>query len=128
MHEGFDCLDYKITKQKEGIVMAKIIAPPQSKLSLPTGTKAAPTIKQVRPMGSSVLVEMLNPDEALGTTLFVREDAKTGQPPQGYVLALGPSLKSDDCGIKPGDRVLLQGTFVPVPEFDSSSRKRGIVE
>lgn len=97
------------------------------KLILPEGTKSAPKITLIKPMGSSVMVEMLNPDETLGTTLYVKEDSKTGEPPQGYVLALGPGLK-DDCGVKPGDRVLLQGSYIPIPDYDRHSRKRGIVE
>lgn len=107
--------------------MAKPIITQSDKLVLPEGTKSAPKIKLIRPMGSSVMVEMLNPDETLGTTLYVKEDSKTGEPPQGYVLALGPGLK-EDCGVQVGDRVLLQGSYIPVPDFDHHARKRGIVE
>lgn len=102
----------------------------KAKLVLPTSlvpTLGAPRVKGIRPTGSTILVEMLNADEALGTSLYVKEDSNVGAP-QGYVLALGPNLKSEEIHIKEGDRVLLQGTFVPVPNYDGSKRKKGIVE
>jgi len=102
----------------------------KSKLVLPSpilGSRCAPKLKGVTPAGSSILVEMLNADEALGTTLYVKNDSNVGAP-QGYILAFGPSLKQDEIHLKVGDRVLLQGTFVPVPNFDESKRQRGLVE
>lgn len=83
-------------------------------------------VKSVSPFGSTILVEMLNANEALGTTLTVKDTANVGAP-QAYVIALGSKLGAD-CGIKVGDRVLLQGTYVPVPKLPSETRNRGIVE
>jgi len=34
----------------------------------------------------------------------------------------------EDAGIKIGDRVMLQGTYVPVLNYDNHPRKRGLVE
>lgn len=100
----------------------------KQKMILPEGAAVTtPTVKSVRPFGSSILVEMLNADEALGTKLYVKETTDVGAP-QGYVLGIGPKLSADDIGVKIGDRVLLQGTYVPVPNFDGHKRARGIVE
>lgn len=90
------------------------------------GKPTTPGIVDVKPVGATILVEMLNADEALGTKLYISEKTAVGAP-QGYILAIGPNL-SKECGLNPGDRVLLQGKFVPVPEFDGSQRARGIVE
>lgn len=102
----------------------------KSKLVLPAtvlNTSRVPKLKSVTPAGSSILVEMLNADEALGTTLYVKNDSNVGAP-QGYILAFGPSVKPEELHLKVGDRVLLQGTFVPVPNFDDNKRQRGLVE
>jgi hypothetical protein len=85
------------------------------------------TIKDIKPATSTLLVEMLNPAEALGTKLALGEDATDVGAPQAYVVAVGPLL-SKDCGIKIGDRVLLQGNYIPAPNFDNNTRRRGIVE
>lgn len=85
-----------------------------------------PKIVGIQPFGSMVLVEHLNADEALGTSLAISDDADVGSP-QAYVIALGPRLP-EDCGLKIGDRVMLQGTYVPVINYDNYKRKRGLVE
>lgn len=108
--------------------MKKIITPDNEKLTLPESAMAViPKITDVKPMGCTVLVEMLSPNELLGTKLYVNEKSAVGSAPQAYVLALGSMLK-EDCGLKVGDRVLLQGIYVPVPEFGKSSRAKGVVE
>lgn len=92
-------------------------------------TKKSPGIKDVKILGSSVLVEMLTAKEALGTEFEVPDGSAAGAP-QGYVLKVGPKLDAD-AGIKVGDRVLLQGTFVPLAEvagLGASHRQKGIVE
>jgi co-chaperonin GroES (HSP10) len=75
-----------------------------------------------------VLVEMLTAQESLGTVFIVGENAKA--PPQGYVVDIGPALEADKWGIKVGDRVLLQGSYVPVPipKANRSNRELGIVQ
>ena len=102
-----------------------------SKLQLtdPEGNvlNTVPAIKNIVPCGRGVLVEMLTGQEALGTSLVVQDGVQLGAP-QGYVLALGPHVEEREFGIKVGDRVLLQGSFVPLPEYDDSHRPKGIVD
>ena len=85
-----------------------------------------PKVKNVHPFGSTILVEMLNANEILGTKLTVKDTANVGAP-QAYVIEVGPKLDKD-AGVKAGDRVLLQGTYVPVPKLAGDTRSRGIVE
>jgi len=85
-------------------------------------------ITEVKPAGFNVLVEMLTPQELMNTKFELAESSTVGQSPQGYVLSIGPGVKADDYGIKVGDRVLLQGSYVPVPDYGDSPRKRGLVQ
>ena len=78
-----------------------------------------PAISGVHPVGSQILVELLTPQEILGTSLHLNEGAKTvSGAPQAYVLEVGPAV-DPNYGVKTGDRVVLQGTFVPLPEAAS---------
>ena len=74
-----------------------------------------PSLKDVQPCGSQVLVELLTPQEVLGTKLIVEDSATITGAPQGYVVKLGPKV-SEDWGFKTGDRVTLHGNFTPLPE------------
>jgi co-chaperonin GroES (HSP10) len=78
----------------------------------------------VEPFGNQVLVERLNEDELLGSSVIISN--KTTPSNQGYVLAIGP-LVVKDYGLKVGQRVLLQGSFVPVPNFTKSEREQNLV-
>lgn len=80
----------------------------------------------VRPTHSLILVEHLTAADVNQSQLIVNDNADYGAP-QAYILALGPSV-TDGAGLKVGDRVLLQGNYVPVPNFDRSRRERGLVE
>jgi len=85
----------------------------------------------VKPTGSSILVEILTPKEALGTFIEVTggdmDDSKKSAP-QAYVVDVGPGLE-EASGIKKGDRVVLNVTSImPVPNHENSGRTRGIVE
>lgn len=74
-----------------------------------------------------ILVEMLTPEESMGTRLEL-SNAKS-VPNQAYVLDVGPAVKVEDYGIRVGNRVLLQGTFVPVPRIPGTSgRELAIVD
>jgi len=73
-------------------------------------------------VGSSILVEMLTPEEAAGSML-----ATTGKSTQGRVVDIGPALKQDEWGIAKGSRVLLQGVFVPVPKFPGGDDRELVV-
>lgn len=88
--------------------------------------KQLPKIIGVQPFGSMVLIEHLNADEALGTNLVISEETDVGSP-QAYVVGFGPKVP-EDCGLKIGDRVMLQGTYVPILNFDNHPRRRGLVE
>jgi hypothetical protein len=92
-------------------------------------TPPAPKIKSVEPTGSQILVELLTSQELLGTSMIVNDNtAANAGAPQGYVLKLGPTLNADNWGIKVGSRVLLQGSFVPVPKYNDNKRSQGLVE
>lgn len=98
----------------------------------PTGNKFKDNkvikVKEFKPYGRTIMVELLNEEEVLGTNLHVGKGASVGAP-QAYVLALGNDLKEEETFIKVGDRVMLQGNgFVPVPAYDGSKRQKGIAE
>lgn len=88
--------------------------------------KQVPKVVDVEPFGSMVLIEHLNSDEVLGTNLVISDKTDVGTP-QAYVLRLGPKVAAE-CGLAVGDRVMLQGTYVPVVNYDNHPRKRGLVE
>lgn len=104
--------------------MANKTAP---KLVLPASVVSVPKLKGISPAGSTILIEMLNADEALGTRLYVKDNTDVGAP-QAYILAFGPNVKQDEVHLKVGDRVLLQGTFVPAPNYNNNKRQSGLVE
>lgn len=93
-----------------------------------------PNIVGIRPCGNSILIELLNEDEMIGTTLHLPQgmsakgEGKLMDAPQAYVLDVGPTFKSDDWGFGVGDRVMLTGSLTPAPNFDKSKRKKGTVE
>lgn len=79
-----------------------------------------------RAPGSKILLEMLSPEEAAGSALVT-----VGKSTQGRILDVGPGLKAEieKYGFNTGSRVLLQGTFVPVPKFpDGDNRELVIVD
>lgn len=88
--------------------------------------KNAKPVVDVKPANSSVLIERLNPQEALGTKLTLGDKSDYGAP-QAYILAFGPNLPKE-CELKVGDRVILQGSYVPMPNYDGHYRERGVVE
>jgi hypothetical protein len=91
-----------------------------------------PSIKGVKPVGSQVLVELLTPQEILGTELYIPEEGKgrtINGAPQGYILDGGPLVDFASWGFKKGDRVTLSGSFTPLPEEASkNSRPLSLVE
>jgi co-chaperonin GroES (HSP10) len=73
-------------------------------------------IKNVKPVGSQVLVELLTEQEMMGTKLTLTGKTHNGCP-QGYVLAVGPGMKNlADWGFNIGDRCIVTGSFNPLPE------------
>jgi co-chaperonin GroES (HSP10) len=88
--------------------------------------KKTSKIVGIKPTLSLVLVEHLTASDVNMSQLIVSDSTDYGSP-QAYVLDLGPSFP-EGAGIKVGDRVILQGTYVPVPNFDRNARERGLVE
>jgi co-chaperonin GroES (HSP10) len=81
----------------------------------------------VIPTGNQILLELLTAQEILGTKIIVN-DSKTYKEFQAIVLAEGPLAKCDQYGFKIGDRVILSGTGVPVPNFNNTGRDRVLME
>lgn len=95
-----------------------------------------PPIRAVKPLGGQVLVEVFTEEEVSESQLILPDNAKNkgglgvGGAPQGRVLDIGPGLPSE-FGVKVGDRVLLQGSFVPLPKLNDhrdGDRERALVE
>jgi hypothetical protein len=83
-------------------------------------------VTDIKAVGSTILVEMLSPEEAAGSHLV-----NTGKSTQARIVDIGPALNvvEGKYGFKVGSRVLLQGTFVPVPKFpNGDQRELGIVD
>jgi hypothetical protein len=102
-------------------------------LKLSAGTlPLAPKVVEVKPTGATILVEMLSQQEltsGLIKTVHQAEGDKKGTSNQGYIIAFGPSLPTN-AGLAIGDRVLVNGPFIPVPVTDGvpDGRVRGLVE
>lgn len=88
--------------------------------------RKAHKIVGARASGTQVLVEMLTDQESIGTKLTVGKS--TGVPPQAFILDIGPANAQTNWGFEVGDRVLLQGNYVPVPSFGDNERDLGMVE
>jgi co-chaperonin GroES (HSP10) len=96
-----------------------------------------PQVKAVKPLGGQVLVEVYQEEEVSPESNIIlpdisrnKGDRGVGGAPQGRVLDIGPGLPKD-FGIKVGDRVLLQGSFVPLPklsDYRDGDRERALVE
>lgn len=89
---------------------------------------SVPKIKEVKPCGSQVLVEILTPQEMMGTNLAVSDKLDLKVPLQGYVRATGPGFKAADWGYDVGNRVLISGTGVMAPVYDDCHRDRFFME
>ena len=89
----------------------------------------APRIANVKPFGSMILVENLTEQELTSSviTLSGKQNGYSAGTNQAYILALGSSVP-EDCGLHVGQRVLLQGSFNPVPTPETARRGRGVVE
>lgn len=87
-----------------------------------------PKITGVKPVGSQVLVEILTPQEIMGTSLAISEKTDLKVPLQGYVKAVGPSFVGSAWGFDVGDRVLISGSGVMAPNYDNFHRDRFFME
>ncbi len=90
---------------------------------------SVPKVKGVKPVGSQVYIELLTPQEILGTSVIVGGDSSVGGAPQAYILELGPRVQSEEWGFNTGSRVVLSGNFTPLPEaVCDNGRARALVE
>ena len=89
---------------------------------------SVPKITGVAPVGSQVLVEILNKDEVLGTKLHLVDNQDVMDTPQAYILAMGPRVKPEEWGFDVGNRIMLSGGFVEAPKFNDSERQIGTIE
>ena len=79
------------------------------------GTKC-PRMGAVHPFGSLVMIELINQEELVDTTLHLPENVTLNDgAPQAYIMELGPKV-SEDSGLAVGQRVYWQGTAIPVTD------------
>lgn len=81
-----------------------------------------PKVVDIIPCGTQVLVELLTPDEIIGTNLHVGKDVKVA--PQGVVLKVGPNANPNDWGFKVGDRVIISGMGTKVENGSCVAKKK----
>lgn len=89
---------------------------------------SVPKISGLKPAGSQILVEILTANELMGTSLAITDKIDLKVPLQGYIRAVGPSFSSESWGYGIGDRVLISGSGVMAPNYDSSTRDRFFME
>lgn len=103
--------------------MAKKIVEDRPEIVNVTGEKLVKVlreIKDIKPVGNNILIKAIRENELSTSALFVQGQEKMSR--QAYVKAIGPQVNSEN-GIRVGDRVLLQGSYVPGPEnFDEMYR------
>jgi hypothetical protein len=89
---------------------------------------SVPKISGVKPTGSQVLIEILTPNELMGTKLAITDKVDLKVPLQGYIKCVGPSFNPETWGFNVGDRVLISGSGVMAPNYDDSNRDRFFME
>ena len=86
-------------------------------------------VTDCKPVGQLVLVEHLTDNEMLGTSLHLPEStAGTAEVQQSIVLAVGPRFSTENWGFDVGDRVMVIGSYNPVPKYGAEDREKGIIE
>lgn len=80
-----------------------------------------------KPVGTQILIENLTNQETLGTKLHITGSTKS-EIPQAVILAIGPNVDVDKLGFQVGDRIILVGTYVPVPSYGEGERTKGLVD
>jgi len=90
--------------------------------------QSVPNLAGVTPAGSQILIEFLTPQELMNTSIIVTDKTEAKVPLQGYIRAVGPSVKCEDWGFKIGDRVLVSGSGVMAPNYDKTKRDRFFME
>lgn len=92
--------------------------------------ECAKRVRQVsgaKATGTFILVEKLTEEECANTPIILPNGEQTKNSNQAYIVDIGPALEADKWGIAVGNRVLLQGSFVPVPAKSPSGRELAIV-
>jgi co-chaperonin GroES (HSP10) len=84
-------------------------------------------INSCKPCGHQILLELLTDQEMYNTKIIVNEQVRNKKEFHAIVLSIGPCVK-DEHGFKVGDRVLLSGAGVPVPNYDNSDREKILME
>jgi hypothetical protein len=80
--------------------------------------------------GHGILVEMINEGELLGSSLLLGVGKGNEPSKQAFIRDVGPLIMSQEkpCGLNVGDRVLLQGSYTPLPIKTDNDRTLGIVD
>jgi co-chaperonin GroES (HSP10) len=86
-----------------------------------------PKIVGIKPILTQVLVEHLTAQEVSGLNNLIIDDKSDYGFHQAIVLGVGPGVKPAEVGFGVGDRVMLQGSHVPMPNYDGG-REKSIVE
>jgi co-chaperonin GroES (HSP10) len=89
--------------------------------------KKVKMIMGAKATGTFILVEKLTEAECENTPIILPNGEQTKNSNQAYVVDVGPALEKEKWGIEKGSRVLLQGSFVPVPAKSPSGRELAIV-
>lgn len=82
-------------------------------------------IVDVDPTYTQLLVEHLTEQETVSDKIILKSGNDKSK--QAYIVKIGPEVPKEK-GFKVGDRLLLQGSYVPVPKFDNRERELGIIE
>lgn len=95
-----------------------------------TAIKVAPPVVGIRPLGSNILIELLNTQELTSSQIIVADNGSgtTSGPPQAYVLEIGPAITVPEIRALVGKRVILDGKATTLPDYDGHSRTRLLVE
>jgi co-chaperonin GroES (HSP10) len=83
-------------------------------------------IISIKPALSQILIEHLSAHETSGSDLIITKNEK--ETPQAYVVAIGPALDHTKLGFSVGSRVVIQGSYIPVPKPKNQERPLGIIE
>jgi hypothetical protein len=84
-------------------------------------------VKLCKPCNSLILLELLTEQERMGTRLHLQNNKPSAEY-QAFVLSAGPNFDPSIWGFNVGDRVLVSGGGVPVPNYNNSERDKVIME
>jgi hypothetical protein len=108
----------KTVKKIEIVESMKSLSFPEVK-----DTTSVKKIKSAEAAVYGILVEMLTEQEASGSSFVISQDPSK----QAYITSIG-CLVNKDSGLEVGQRVLLQGQYVPMPIKSASGRVLGCID